>query len=294
MRTQNEKVPELEQEDRHLLAVEASVSWKLYCVEKRLASQIIASPSVERPSVIRHAYEYYYGTVFPYFRGKSYAEYLKQSHSASDVENRLLLLGRWLGPGCSLLEIGPGGCEILREVGRRGGQAVGLDVAIYDEATSGGGFRHILFDGVRVPASAGVFDIVYSNQVLEHVHPEDAMGQIVSGFAVLKPGGRYVVTTPNRLSGPHDVSREFSDVASGFHLREYTTSELITMLRGAGFKTVDVMVGFRGSWFVMPRPIILIVERALGLAPVRLRRSIGGWPIVRRLLMPTVVGRRSG
>jgi hypothetical protein len=62
----------------------------------------------------------------------------------------------------------------------------------------------------------------------------------------LKPGGRYLVVTPNRLSGPHDISRAFDDVARGFHLKEYTYGELSRALRQAGFRRVRVFQRLHG------------------------------------------------
>ena len=38
--------------------------------------------------------------------------------------------------------------------------------------------------------------------------------------------GVYICITPNRVSGPHDVSRGFDEVATGFHMHEYTGREI--------------------------------------------------------------------
>ena len=61
---------------------------------------------------------------------------------------------------------------------------------------------------------------------MEHLHPDDALEQLQNIYSALVPGGIYLCITPNRLSGPQDVSRDFDMVATGFHLKEYTISEL--------------------------------------------------------------------
>ncbi len=83
-----------------------------------------------------------------------------------------------------------------------------------------------LSDGREIPVADGSIDLAYSNQLLEHLHPDDALTQTSNVFAALRPGGAYVCLTANRLSGPHDISMYFDPEATGFHLREYTTRDL--------------------------------------------------------------------
>ena len=88
----------------------------------------------------------------------------------------------------------------------------------------------------------------------------------------LTGGGAYVVVTPNRLYGPHDISRHFSDRPLGFHLREYTHVELAAELERAGFDPVLVMrrIGEpprAGSW-----RRVAAAERFLDALPAPVRR----------------------
>ena len=41
-------------------------------------------------------------------------------------------------------------------------------------------------------------------------------GLLANLYRALKPGAVYVCITPNRLSGPHDISLYFDSVATGF------------------------------------------------------------------------------
>lgn len=82
------------------------------------------------------------------------------------------------------------------------------------------------------------FDAVISIDVYEHLASEDASAHISGVYSILKPKGRFIIVTPNRLTGPHDITKDlFPDAkqALGFHLNETTCSELVSELRKAGF-----------------------------------------------------------
>jgi SAM-dependent methyltransferase len=98
-----------------------------------------------------------------------------------------------------------------------------------------------LADGLTDYFGYAVFDKVISLDVYEHLHPEDAIAHLRETYAVLKPGGQYIVVTPSRLTGPHDITKQFSPHSSeplGFHLNETTCAELSMQLQGAGFTTL--------------------------------------------------------
>jgi predicted SAM-dependent methyltransferase len=103
----------------------------------------------------------------------------------------------------------------------------------------------VLSDGVSVPVPPGSVNVAYSYQLMEHLHPEDAFEQLENIYAALAPGGLYICITPNRLSGPHDISYYFDNEATGFHLKEYTTWELSRLFKRAGFSQTSAYVGFR-------------------------------------------------
>src|SRR5206468_11929257 len=104
-------------------------------------------------------------------------------------------------------------------------------------------FTLILSDGCHVPLPDNSVDIVYSNQLIEHLHPEDTFEQTQHVYRILKAGGIYICGTPNSLSGPYDVSRDFDSIATGFHLKEYMNSELDRLFRSVGFSQIRNCVG---------------------------------------------------
>ena len=68
----------------------------------------------------------------------------------------------------------------------------------------------------------GSFDCVISFQVIEHIQRD---GDFVCEIArVLRPGGRFIVTTPN---APMSLTR------NPWHVREYTAEELRRLLAGS-------------------------------------------------------------
>ncbi|HTF33685.1 MAG TPA: methyltransferase domain-containing protein [Myxococcota bacterium] len=122
----------------------------------------------------------------------------------------------------------------------------------------------------QLPFETSSFDIVNSNDMIEHIHgsPKRMLNE---SYRVLRRGGRIVITTPN-LSSLHNrlllllggsVHASIQDwyhspqwhrpVFTG-HVREYTPGELRYVLGEAGFQNVRVMPfnSFPGS--VAPPP----------------------------------------
>ncbi len=136
---------------------------------------------------------------------------------------------------------------------------------------------------------AGSLDVVYSNDVVEHLHPEDALDQSAAICDALRPGGLYLCVSPNRLSGPHDISRHFADTPQGFHLCEYTAIELAELFRRAGFASVQMVLTVRGRRLspLLPSALARPVEETLDRLPRRMRR-----PLARGLAAVKIVARK--
>jgi ubiquinone/menaquinone biosynthesis C-methylase UbiE len=152
-------------------------------------------------------------------------------------------------------------------------------------------FQLILSDGIHINLPTASIDFAFSNQLMEHLHPDDAFEQLQEIYRVLRPGGEYLCITPHRFMGPDDVSQYFDEVATGFHLKEYTNSELYSLFKRVGFSKVKFLVGWRGKNY---RPISMIASRALELPlkffPYRIRKRISLLPLVRNFIYIKLLG----
>ena len=146
-------------------------------------------------------------------------------------------------PPLTIYEIGSGKADLIAYLARQGFRCKATEI------TRERGEKHLdaavpnlswgVSDGVHLERfeSAASYDIVLSNGVLEHLHPDDIEVHLRGVHQILKPKGRYVFSTPHRFSGPHDVSAVFKcDRPQGMHLKEYTYREFLTALRKTGFK----------------------------------------------------------
>jgi SAM-dependent methyltransferase len=131
----------------------------------------------------------------------------------------------------------------------------------------------------------GSFDVVFSQQVLEHLHPDDVPRHFAEAMRVLKLGGVLAVETPNRRTGPQDISRGFARVAEGLHIKEWSVHELIREFRQAGFIRIGGLLippflARRSSWLHrwsrVPAFVKHVQDLPLGLVPsLELRTVLG-------------------
>ncbi len=93
--------------------------------------------------------------------------------------------------------------------------------------------RFASFDGKRIPEEDNSFDAAISFQVIEHVPDVPAYLKEIS--RVLKPGGIFLCTTPNRHYRLKPGQKPWNE----FHLREYHDHELQKELKDV-FYQVEV------------------------------------------------------
>lgn len=162
----------------------------------------------------------------------------------SNLKYQLNLLKPLLAKSKRLLEIGVGDGNLLLAASRFVHESVGLDTSkvITNGLSLPKNASIVEYDGINIPINFGSFDVVYSHQLLEHLHVDDAKAHIENVFKLLSPGGLYLCITPNRAYGPHDISRGIDKVAKGFHLQEYSFYDLYRIFQEAGYSRIIFVI----------------------------------------------------
>jgi SAM-dependent methyltransferase len=202
------------------------------------------------------------------------------------------VLRPFLNKNITFLEIGPGDCALSFELTRFVKQVYAVDVS--DEITKASkipeNFQLNLSDGCSIPVPSNSVHVAYSNSLMEHLHPDDALEQLQHIYNALAPGGVYICITPNRLNGPADISKYFDVIATGFHLKEYTSFELSNLFKQVGFSRVRAYLGARGKYASLPVFPIALCEKLLDKLPHTLQKAIARTLLFRLLLGIRLIG----
>lgn len=263
-----------------------------YEAEKKLADKLLNSTSDERKTLYTSLYDEYY-------KKAPFAPELKYKNDpeavAWIVEQRMQLLKELLQPDLIYLEVGPGDCSLSREVAKYVKKVYAVDVSneVTKNSNFPSNFELVISDGCTIPIAENTVNLGYSHQLMEHLHPDDAFEQLQNIYKALAPGGMYVCITPNRLSGPHDSSQYFDEIATGYHLKEYTVTELYKLFRQVGFSQVSLYKSYKKNHIKIPLflatvPLFKLCETFLSLLPFPLRRKIASTPMLFRGM--TIVG----
>lgn len=269
--------PELEARYRSTYGLPAEVPpgtdemWKHLELERELTRELLASTVERRWETFERCYNELYESL-PWLRGTG---------GTPDRDRWLQLLG----DASTVYEIGSGAGDLAAYLGSRG-----LKVKATDVSRERGGERKDsdcvswgVTDGVHLDRfeAVGAYDAVISDQVIEHLHPDDLAEHFRSCRRILRRGGRYVFRTPHQITGPHDVSRIFGfSQPVGMHLREYTNEQLTEALMEAGFRRVSAVLRMPNTQTVVRSRLYLRLQIALERAVLwigrpRARKLVG-------------------
>ena len=254
-----------------------------YLAERQLADRIRASKSyAERQAIFATMYDELFRLVpdHPRLAARGAATASRER----DIGWNLAQLAPYLKPGCTFLEVGSGDCALSARVAREAKQVYAVDISDQHQGTLPANVKVVITDGRSIEVPAGSVDLAFSDQLMEHLHPDDAIEQLRNIHRALKPGGVYMCVTPNRVYGPSDISAFFDDEPRGFHLKEYTLKEMLEVFRSAGFPRAHVYIGARGHFVRAPAFFVRAVEGTLQALPAGLRRKLADMKVFRALL----------
>ncbi|WP_323757927.1 class I SAM-dependent methyltransferase [Roseivirga sp.] len=149
----------------------------------------------------------------------------------------------------SVVDYGSGQGYMLQSIERhlKTKSLTGIDVVIPKSLKSHKTIRFIESNIVNYEFDEK-FDVAFSDNVLEHLVPEDADIHLKNIYNHLNPNGKLIIIMPNRLFGPWDVTRikDFSQsgklAAEGGHVNESTHTEMANQLKKIGFREVSTIL----------------------------------------------------
>ena len=255
-----------------------------YEVERALAERLRRAPPERRRALYGEIYEELF---------RRFPELAHEADGPGGVSRRaqaeleLQLLEPYIVDGGVAVEFGAGDGLVSRRLAERMGRVLAVEAAPRRPDGSPPP-ANLEVGGVEAAAALtdGSVDLAYSCHFVEHLHPEDLRSHLREVARLLRPGASYVCITPNRLLGPHDVSRHFDPVATGLHLAEYSHRELAAAMRVAGLSRVAVVRRLGGHTSGVTTALYLLAELAVAVLPRRLRQALLSSPVVTRRRRP--------
>lgn len=180
----------------------------------------------------------------------------------------------------NLLDIGCGNGEFIENACQAGWLAEGIEPD--PQAAAAALSRNIKVKvGTYESAeySSNHFDVICSNQVIEHVHnPSKFVNNI---FNWLKPGGRIWIGTPNLDSAIHHrFCENYGNLHPPQHLTVFTPESLQNLVKSAGFTDIKfIKRGFHDYSQCLGSSAL-----KRGLLNENVYRGVKGAPIMDRLL----------
>lgn len=252
-----------------------------FLVERAIASRLKVANRAERAQIYAGMYDELFARV---------PDHPRLTRRASEEQTRvanaekMAIVRSLLAPSAVFVEFAPGDCRFAIEVAKHVKQVYAVDISDQraPRDTGGSNLTFVVYDGYQLDAiPAQTADVVFSDHLVEHLHPEDVVLHFSTILGLLKPGASYIFRTPHVCSGPHDVSQYFSDVPEGFHLKEWSLRELEPVLAQVGYSRITPVWRIGTTAVAVPRLLFRAYERMI--APLQARsRSLA------RTLLPSI------
>jgi len=216
-----------------------------YEIERQYARQILETPkgSVERRLLFQHAYSDVIGNIIErYEPGGGETNY---TDTVVSIVKTLVASSR--KHTATVFDLGCGSGHLLVALAQDNFDVYGIDVSesSIEQAkldlqpfSKSGHVEHGDVLDYKPPAK---FDIIVMDNVIEHLVPDETPDILSKCYDMLGQEGYLVVLTPHSFSGPHDISKHFvpfGSKAEGFHLKEFSFTDMNESLTQAGFEEV--------------------------------------------------------
>jgi len=191
---------------------------------------------------------------------------------------------RWAcqwAPGAVVLDAACGslyGSRLLQQAGARRVVALDRSPDAFEEGERAGnlsGLSAALADVAQLPLPSSTIDLYLSFETIEHVRPDaEVLGE---AWRVLKPGGRFVCSTPNRdLLSPGN--RLDDTPLNPYHVREYSIGEFVELMSGE-FEQIELFA--QTSFSAGHRRALAVAGRISNRLAVRWHqiRNLTSWPV---------------
>lgn len=255
-----------------------------YLLEKSIAERLKNSTREERTQILSTMYDEIFSKVPDHPR---LTKRQSEDQTAHANKNKLSLVRKYLNETILFVEFGPGDCRFAFEVAKRVNFSYAVDICDQRNPAVNvpDNFELIIYDGYNVeniePES---IDLVFSDQLIEHIHEDDTRHHFEVVHRILKKGGSYVFRTPHKFTGPHDISKFFSYEPEGFHLKEWTYTEITKLIMEADYASFRTYWNAKGLNIRLPNAYFILCELTLGKIPKRYMRSFA------RYLIPVLCG----
>ncbi|MGB8951970.1 MAG: class I SAM-dependent methyltransferase [Candidatus Aminicenantales bacterium] len=246
-----------------------------YEVEKSLALRLKNTTREQRKALYPLLYEELFQKV-PDHPRLAAREKAKQAQEDNLIRRKFELVRKFIDRAAVFVEFGPGDCRFSAFMARHVKCVLAVDIS--DQRSprfeAPDNFKFIPYDGYALDIKESAADIVFSDQLIEHLHPEDMELHFALVRKILREGGVYVFRTPHAFFGPHDISGYFSDEPEGFHLKEWTFSEIAGILERLNYSHWDAWMRRKNTYKRIPYGYFQIVETMLKNRPRRPRRLL--------------------
>jgi SAM-dependent methyltransferase len=235
-------------------------------IERVFHEAVLKEPDVHRR---RRLYADVYATVHEIYRSSV------DPAKALAAKLRMVKLFRRELHGRSILDVGCGAGYFLRCVASHlpHDGLLGIDIDLGDAPGNAEGVAFMKADIIDFSLDGRRFDVVFSDNVAEHMVPADTASHFAAMRRAAKDDGTLVVIMPHRMFGPWDVTRIVDNthtnrVASqGTHLNEGTYSEVMQALAVAGFGDFRSIIQLPkltyrlGAIRISPWPYLMVERR---------------------------------